>query len=137
MTGSDQGGGSDSWEKVGEWVSVESWDGTADGIEPCFHPQRNTRSFLKVYEGISKMSRAVHSVLGGDLCRGCAFEFADDGGGDTPREHGGSGRCLGPELEFKDAELVDFVLDVARRAEGCDYLTGFSTGTPFGLEDPR
>ena len=58
---------------------MESWDGTADGIEPCFHPQRNTRNFLKVFEGISKMSRAVHSVLGGDLCRGCVFEFADDG----------------------------------------------------------
>ena len=41
------------------------------------------------------MSRAVHSVLGGDLCRGCVFVFADDGGGDVPRDHGGSGRCLG------------------------------------------
>ena len=42
-----------------------------------------------------------------------------------------------PEFEFKDAELVDFVLDAARRAEACDQLAGFSTGTPFGLEDPR
>ena len=112
------------WEVMREWVSVESGDETADVIEPCFHPQRNTRSFFKVFEGISKMSRAVHSALGGDLCRGCALEFADDGGDDF-------GECLGPEFKFKDAEPIDFVLDVVRRAEGCDYLAGCGAGTPF------
>ena len=36
-------------EVMGEWVSVEIWDGTADGIEPCSHPQRNTRSFFQSF----------------------------------------------------------------------------------------
>ena len=71
----------------------------------------NTRSFLKVFEGVSKMPRTVHSALGGDLCRGCALEFAVDGGDDF-------WKCLGPESEFEDAEPIDFVLDVVRRVEG-------------------
>ena len=66
-----------------EGVVVVSWDGTADGIEPCFHSQRN-KEFLKmpqrricgVFENISVVFRAVR-VLGGTLCRERVFEPAD------------------------------------------------------------
>ena len=136
------------------------------------------------------MFRAVHSVTGGVLCRGCSLEFADDDenlinsmlaaaywdtrvrrgvpdhvdrpddeGGDIPRRlplvalsHGCSGRCLGPEFKsdsvvednwsevhyFEDAELVNFVLSVVRKAESCDCLQIFQLrqslgdGTDFG-----
>ena len=105
-------------------------------LKPCFHPQRNTRDFSKFLRGSSRCP-VLFSVLGGDLLPRVCFRVRRRGGGDIPRDHGGSGRCLGPEFEFKDAELLDFVLDAARRAEGCDHLAGFGTGTPFGLEDPR
>ena len=35
--------------------------------------------FFKVFEDVSKMSRAVHSFMGGDLRRGCGLEFAEVG----------------------------------------------------------
>ena len=47
-----------------------------------------------------KTSRAVHSVMGGNLGRRCHIEFADVGGGDTLRDRGGSGECSGPGFEF-------------------------------------
>ena len=46
------------------------------------------------------MSRAVHSVIGGKLGRRCDIEFADVGGGDIPRDRGGSGERSGPGFEF-------------------------------------
>jgi len=77
------------------------------------------------------MSRAVHSALGGDLCRGCALEFADDGGDDF-------GKCLGPEFKFKDAEPIDFVLDVVRKGRGLRLPGWLWCGNAFfGLEDSR
>ena len=42
------GGGGNSWEKVRGQKRGDrcgGWDGTADGVEPCFHPQRRPGIF--------------------------------------------------------------------------------------------
>ena len=86
------------------------------------------KEFLTVFEGISRMSRPVHSALGGDLCRGCALEFADD-------DEGGGALCVfgrtdaegdwAKERFYEGAELIDYVLDVVRRkADSCSCLQG-------------
>ena len=62
-------------------VRGESWEGTADSIEPCFHPRQN-KDFLKmpqrcicgVFVSISAVFRTVR-VVGGVLCRTRVFEL--------------------------------------------------------------
>ena len=55
------------------------------------------------------MSRAVHSVMGGNLGRRCDIEFAEDGGFEE---------CSDLEFEF-----------VVAAAENCGYLAGSGTET--------
>ena len=44
------GGGSRKRSEVRrEGINVESWGGTADGIEPCFHPQQKQRNLIKSF----------------------------------------------------------------------------------------